>query len=105
MAKITMLRPAISTMDTRIAKPPPKEADAHYQTPEHREWRLAVMRRAGWRCQHPGCTARHPERLFADHIIEIRDGGARLDPTNGQALCGAHHSKKTAQARAERAKR
>ncbi len=105
MAKVRMLRPSIPTMDARIAKPPPKEADPHYQTPEHREWRLAVMRRAKWRCQHPGCSVSYPDRLFADHIVELRDGGTPFDPENGQALCGAHHSKKTAQARAERAKR
>lgn len=42
------------------------------------------------------------ERLFADHIVELKDGGAPFDVANGQALCGAHHTLKTA---AERQKR
>ncbi len=85
----------------RTARPPEKEADPHYLRPEHRAWREEVLRRAGWRCQHPGC-GRADCRLFADHIIELRDGGDPLDPANGQALCGSHHTLKTA---AERAKR
>lgn len=104
-SKIKLARPSIPTMDTRIVAPMPKEADPHYQSPEHKAWRLEVMRRARWRCQAPGCTVRYPERLFADHIVELRDGGAPFDPANGQAFCGSHHSKKTAQARAERARR
>lgn len=41
--------------------------------------------------------------MFSDHIVEIQDDGAPLAPSNGQLLCGAHHSAKTAQARAARA--
>jgi hypothetical protein len=35
-------------------------------------------------------------------VVELRDGGSPTDPTNGVALCGACHSRKTARARAER---
>ncbi|UYW33150.1 hypothetical protein [Methylorubrum extorquens] len=34
--------------------------------------------------------------------MERRDGGAPLDPANGQALCPKHHSEKTARERAKR---
>jgi 5-methylcytosine-specific restriction protein A len=37
--------------------------------------------------------------MFADHIVEIKDGGALLDLRNGQCLCGSHHEIKTAQAK------
>jgi len=43
--------------------------------------------------------------MFADHIIEIKDGGARLDPANGQSLCGKHHTIKTAEQKASRSRR
>lgn len=80
---------------------PPKAADPHYATPEHAAWRREVIRRSGGVCQWPGC-AKPAGRLFADHIVELRDGGAATDLANGQALCGAHHSAKTAGARAKR---
>lgn len=62
------------------------------------------MERARWRCQavEGGERCRARGRLYADHIIEIEDGGAKLDPGNGQALCHAHHEAKTAAARAAR---
>ncbi|MFO0467598.1 MAG: HNH endonuclease, partial [bacterium] len=41
-------------------------------------------------------------RLVADHRVEIRDGGSRTDPANGQALCSPCHAKKTAAERARR---
>lgn len=90
--------------DLRPLKPAPKGRAPIYGTAEHRAWRDAVIARAGGRCQWPGCDrSLRDGRLFADHICELSDGGAPYDPANGQALCGAHHSLKTAQARAARA--
>jgi hypothetical protein len=43
-------------------------------------------------------------RMFADHRVEVRDGGPLLDLNNGQCLCGAHHTRKTTEARAKRLK-
>ncbi len=105
--RISMLKPRIATLDTRTAKPLPKEVDDHYNTPEHRAWALAVKRRAGWRCEHvengERCRNRHPTSvMIADHKIEIKDGGAKLDPGNGQCLCNAHNTRKGLQARARR---
>lgn len=34
-----------------------------------------------------------------DHIIQLEDGGAPLDPENLQSLCHSHHSEKTARDR------
>jgi hypothetical protein len=42
--------------------------------------------------------------MYADHIVELRDGGALLDLNNGQCLCGSHHEIKTMTARAHRLK-
>jgi 5-methylcytosine-specific restriction protein A len=79
----------------------PKITDPHYLTAEHRAWRDEVLRRAGGRCQWPGCGS-SSGRMFADHIRERKDGGDPLDPANGQCLCARHHNLKTAQERARR---
>jgi 5-methylcytosine-specific restriction endonuclease McrA len=73
---------------------PEKKAEPFYSTPEFREWRDLVIKRAGNACQGKNC-GRTGVRLFADHIKEIRDGGEKLDLSNGQALCGSCHTLKT----------
>jgi 5-methylcytosine-specific restriction endonuclease McrA len=80
---------------------PPKEADPHYRTAEHREWSKAVIQRAAGMCQDCGRTG---ARLFADHVTELRDGGAAFDPRNGVARCGSCHGRKTMRERARRMK-
>ena len=99
MTTLRNLTPRLATISTRIVAPAPKTADPHYQSAEHRAWRTEVLRRAAHRCQDCGRTG---TRLFADHVIELRDGGPPTDPANGRALCGACHTKKTAQSRAQR---
>ena len=91
----------LASAQTPGARVQPKVADDWYATPEHREWRRAVIARSGGVCQKCGRGG----RLFADHIVEIADGGARLDLANGQALCGSCHTTKTAAARAARRSR
>lgn len=91
--------PRLRASDSRHVKPPPKRVDPHYLSAEHQAWRSAVIKRAGGQCKKCG---RSGCRLFADHIIELRDGGAPFDVTNGEALCGSCHSTKTATARAAR---
>jgi len=105
--KVRMLQPAVRVLDAHTVKVAPKTADRELLTPEHKAWRAAVMRRAGYRCEvfESGrrCERSAPRhRLFADHIVERRDGGAALDPANGQCLCGKHHTLKTMAARAKR---
>ena len=107
MARLPIFRTKITSFDTRRVKPPAKAVDAHYATPEHKAWRMAVMVKAKWRCEAvvdgQRCTRHAPkDRLFADHIVEVSDGGDLLDPNNGQAMCGSHHTIKT---QAERTKR
>lgn len=90
----------------RIATPP-KAAASIYQTAEYKAWREAVIERAGRRCEAvtdgKRCWKAEPRnRMFADHKVELRDGGSPFDPSNGQCLCGAHHTAKTAAARGAR---
>lgn len=101
----------LKVIDTRRVKPPQiKVTDDYYGTPEHKAWALEVKRRAGWRCEWiqdgARCWVKHPDRLFADHIIERKDDPSKsLDLENGRALCGAHHSARTHAARVERHKK
>jgi len=96
-----MLRPRLTCPDLSIARVPANEVNPFYSTPEYRAWRELVIGRALGRCQWPRC-GRKERRMFADHIVELRDKGAPLDPTNGQCLCGKHHTIKTLRARATR---
>ena len=48
--RLTTLRPRVE-MATQRFEPRPKQIDQYYLTSRHREWRLAVCRRAGWRCE------------------------------------------------------
>jgi 5-methylcytosine-specific restriction enzyme A len=119
MRKLRSLGPKVKAADTRTTRPPPpqptdkqrfKKADPFYATPEFRAWRAKVVARAGGRCEAieygHRCTKAQPQhRMFADHVIEIRDNGAQFDPVNGQCLCGPHHLMKTAQARRDRLER
>lgn len=110
MAKVSMLGGRVATLDTRRVQPPPKVADAHYLSAEHQAWRDAVIERAGGQCEWlvngQRCARKAPtHRMFADHKVEIQDGGAKLDLDNGQCLCGAHHTVKTNMARVARMSR
>ncbi len=97
------LGPRVAIADTRIARPPAKEVNPHYTTPEHRAWRAVVVARAGGRCQDPACASpARGARLYADHVIELRDGGDALDLANGMARCAACHARKTLAERARR---
>jgi 5-methylcytosine-specific restriction enzyme A len=99
------------TVDARAVRPQAKTADPFYLTQEYRAWRMKVIRNAGRRCQAiedtgRRCTKAEPyHRMFADHIVELRDGGAPYDLANGMCVCGSHHTAKTMRARAERMRR
>jgi 5-methylcytosine-specific restriction protein A len=105
---IKVMKPKLSTMDTRTVRPPPKKVDEELRDPQHLKWRARVLARADYRCEFVDpatgkrCEVRSPETLFADHIIERQDGGELYSVENGQCLCGSHHSLKTIAARAAR---
>lgn len=105
--RLRILGARIATADMRRVALPPKVAKPIYSSPEFRQWREAVIARAGRQCEAVDCgkrcTKAEPRhRMFADHKEEVRDGGALYDVANGQCLCGAHHGAKTAKARAAR---
>jgi 5-methylcytosine-specific restriction enzyme A len=77
----------------------PKVTEPYYLTAEHKAWAADVKARSGGVCAHCGKAT---PRLIADHIVEVRDGGAKTDPANGMALCWSCHGLKTAAARRAR---
>ena len=97
MSRLTVARLPLAPQRTI----PTKVADPFYSSTAYRAWRKLVIERAGGACQSPGCGKREG-RMFADHIVERRDGGSDLDPANGQALCAHHHQLKTCAERARR---
>jgi 5-methylcytosine-specific restriction protein A len=107
MPKLRTLAPLVRTLDTRTTRPSPRQMDPVYNKPEFQLWRARVVERAGYRCEAVDngdrCSKAQPEhRVYADHIIELRDGGQPFDLNNGQCLCASHHEKKTVAARARR---
>lgn len=91
------VRPARQTR----AAPLPSEGGvgrAFYQTKEWADFRSAIISERGRRCEK--CGAVGP--VLADHIQEIRDGGAVYERRNIQLLCAPCHNKKTAQASRDR---
>lgn len=96
--RLKMLKPRVSTVNTRFGRAVEPAVDrSFYATPQWRELRDQVVEAAGRRCQWPGC-GRSDGRMHADHIVEIKDGGAALDRANLWCLCQTHHNGKTADA-------
>jgi 5-methylcytosine-specific restriction protein A len=107
---VKTLGPRTTVLDLRRAKPPPKATDPIYLSSAYRQWREIVIQRAGRRCEWVDggqrCAKAEPQwKLIADHIAELKDGGAPFDPMNGMALCWSHHTSKTNLARTQRFKR
>lgn len=102
--KLKLFRGPVPRSDLRTVKPPPKRADDIYLTPEYQEWRTIVIEQSGGRCQDKEHEGHNPMgvRLYADHIIELKDGGAPFDPRNGLARCASCHTKKTLRERQRR---
>ena len=98
------LRPRIGMVDLRIAVLPPKVAEPFYSSAEWIALRDRVRREANGRCQAQGC-GRTERRMYVDHIVELKDGGAPLDRSNVWLLCASHHTAKTASERARRTAR
>src|SRR5216683_2297763 len=84
--KMKSLAPRLKSADTRRVKPPPaKVPDPFYSSPEWRALVAAVIAERGRSCERCGAE---PSRIFGDHIVEMKDGGAPLDKRNVMLLCG-----------------
>jgi hypothetical protein len=92
-------------MASQRLTPSPKIADPIYNTPEWRALIASIIRQRGRRCEDPLCQTPNRaagQRVYGDHVVELKDGGALLDPKNVLLRCGSCHTRKTI---AERAKR
>ena len=98
--KLRCAPPRVKAAETRRVLPPLKVALPFYSTPEWKALMRQIIAERGRRCQDCG---REGCRVFGDHIQELSDGGAALDPENVRLKCGSCHTAKTMQARKERA--
>ena len=109
----------LRTRSTKLRQParsklrlPEKRVDPFYQSPEWRtfiaaviaERKPALLARQGHLCEDRDCHAVHSPRMriFGDHVIEMRDGGAPFDKRNIMLRCGSSHTRKTAAERRRR---
>jgi 5-methylcytosine-specific restriction protein A len=99
MGRLTAMTGRLGALPAKV-KAAPKMAEPFYQSREWRSLVASIKRERGAWCER--CGSR--DRVIADHIVERKDGGADLDPSNIELLCGKHHAAKTAAARARRAK-
>ena len=106
--RLGKLPPLVKTADFRTCAPrPPTYANrlaadpilGFYNSAPWRNLRASILRERGPNCQKCGA---HADRPYCDHVQEIRDGGAQLDPSNVEVLCASCHAIKTGQARARR---
>lgn len=102
------LSPRLGLIETRKLKPPDKVADSFYLSPEWRALIRHIIQVRGRRCEDPDCKTVNRgagQRIFGDHIIERKDGGAELDQHNVLLRCAPCHGIKTAAERGKRAHR
>lgn len=98
MGRLKTLPPSVPNLGP-LVRHPPKIVESIYRTPEWRALVARIKRERGARCERCGST----HRVIADHVVELKDGGAPLDPRNVELLCQADHNQKTAASRAKRA--
>jgi 5-methylcytosine-specific restriction protein A len=99
-----MLSNRIGTVANRLT-PRPKTAAPVYGSPEWRSLIAGIIRERGRRCEDPRCTTPNRaagQKVYGDHIHELQDGGALLDPNNVLLRCAPCHGKKTATERNKR---
>lgn len=99
MRVLKTLPPKITSIVKPLLQNPPKIVGPLYLSPEWRSLMSLLLAHRGRRCEACGRTGC---RIFGDHIHELKDGGAPLDPGNVRLLCGSCHSAKTARVRAIR---
>jgi hypothetical protein len=99
--RLRMLPPMLRTLDTSIAKVG-RSNHEFYQSTEWRTFTRQIVAERGRVCEDCKRTVPAPERIHCDHVVEIQDGGARLDPLNIKLRCTPCHTAKTAAAMRER---
>lgn len=101
MGRLKQLPARLGGMPMRVGFAP-KVAESFYLSAP---WRALVEQRK----RDPDYTAakargKPSERMILDHVVERKDGGADLDPANTKWLTFTEHQRKTAEAKARRAR-
>ena len=102
--RLSTLRPRIAMAPQRLT-PRPKTALPVYNSPEWRSLIAGIIRERGRRCEDPHCQSANRaagQKVYGDHIHELSDGGALLDPNNVMLRCAPCHGRKTAAERNNR---
>lgn len=97
MGRLRAVGARVARASARVA-PPAKRVDAFYQSAAWTGLVADVKAMRGAACERCGAGG----RIYADHVRELKDGGAALDPANIELLCAKCHGRKTARARALR---
>ena len=96
------LRPKLATL--RGTGPKPLQVSESIR-PRGRAWldlRAAILARDAGLCQACKRAGRLRLARDVDHIEELADGGAPMDPANLESVCGPCHDAKSAAARRAR---
>ena len=81
---LKVLKPRLKAVDTRTARPEPKAYQPVYCS---KAWRRLVAQLKLERGEYCQACGKHATYLEADHVVELKDGGAPLDPANVRLLC------------------
>jgi hypothetical protein len=103
--RLRTLRHKLAPASRVKVRQPQKTADPFYTSAPWRALMDGIIKQRGRRCEdveHDASKPRSGIRIFGDHIRELKDGGAALDPNNILLRCGACHTRKTAASRADR---
>jgi hypothetical protein len=104
MSRLTTLGPRVPAVAARLTKRP-RTTEPFYSSAEWRALVRDLIATRGRRCEDPRCDAPNvgvDQRLYGDHVHELRDGGAPLDAGNVMLRCAPCHGRKTAQEAAKR---
>lgn len=99
MVRLMRRQERIAPRPPRVA-PRAKKVVPFYQSAEWKALVAQVIKARGRKCQDCGSGS---GRIYADHVKELRDGGAPLDPMNIWLRCAPCHGIKTEAERRKRA--
>ena len=83
----------------------PKKAAPFYLSVEWKTLFASIKKVRGNMCHdpdHPSDVPRAGGRVFGDHVVELKDGGAPLDARNIMLRCHLCHQRKTVRERIAR---
>src|SRR5947209_2422612 len=101
--RLSLLKPRVGSLG-RLAGAD-KKALPFYSSPAWKQLIAAIIKARGRGCEDPSCTTPNRgagQRVYGDHVHELQDGGAPLDPGNVMLRCAPCHGRKTAAAARER---